>query len=95
MDTANYISAKGYMALLELYNLTSKETIVVNVKKYIKHNNIKFKNRWLCDITGMKIDSINRYFSLTKIHSTYKFRLDHLCMIAIALDVSILDLLKE
>ena len=87
------MSAIDYLKLMELYNGVNKVTIIGNIKKHVTINDIKYSNKWLCDITGMGIDMIRRYMTTCEMHKTKKFQLDQLCKISIALNVSLENLL--
>lgn len=88
------MSAIDYLELMKLYKNTSKNIVIANIKKFITINNIKYSNKWLCTVTGMGIDLIRRYMTISKMHTNQKFQLDQLCKISIALDVHLEDLLK-
>ena len=87
------MNAIEYLELIKLYNEANKSIIIGNIRKHITINNIKYSNKWLCDITGLGIDIVRRYMTTSEMHKNQKFQLDQLCKISIALDIPLGDLL--
>lgn len=86
------MKAIEYLELIKLYSNTDKLIIIANIKKYITINNIKYSNKWLCNITGIGIDMVRRYMTIAKMHESQKFQLDQLCKISIALNIPLENL---
>lgn len=90
--------AAEYIALNEIWNNTSKETLISNVTKYLVN---KFpecdtsiaQQKKIAEITDSKIHTVYAWINLSR--EQVKIPLLKLCVIADAIDIDIMKLLKE
>ena len=90
--------AAEYIALNEIWNNTSKETLISNVTKYLVN---KFpecdtsiaQQKKIAEITDSKIHTVYAWINLSR--EQVKIPLLKLCVIADAIDIDIMKLLEE
>lgn len=90
--------AAEYIALNEIWNNTSKETIVVNVIKYITQvfpecDTSTAQQKRIAEITDSKIHTVYAWINLSR--EQVKIPLLKLCVIADTLNVDIMKLLEK
>ena len=90
--------AAEYIALNEIWNNTSKETIVVNVIKYITQSfpecdTSTAQQKRIAEITDSKIHTVYAWINLSR--EQVKIPLLKLCVIADTLNVDIMKLLEK
>ena len=89
--------AKEYIELTDAWNNTSKETMVNNVlnllcERYPECNTFSGRNRKLEEITNSKKEAVYAWVNLSR--SDVRIPLLKLCMIAVELNVDVMEFLK-
>lgn len=86
---------KDILRLLEAHNRIDKIILAGNINKAIYKKGIhrKGKNQWISEVTGYPVGTVNTWFSRTECRSLNKMPLSAICHIAVALELSIWDLL--
>ncbi len=87
---------KDILRLLETHAEIDKSDLIRNINKAVRSKGIhrKGKNVWISEVTGYPVGTVDGWFSHAECRAFNKISLNAMCRIAIALKVSIWDLLE-
>ena len=82
---------KDMVRFIHLHKKCDKARLIQNINKVMQEKGIKRRNkcRWIAEITGMPIGTVNTWFTTAKCRDKNRIPPDAMCLLALELKVSV------
>lgn len=82
---------KDMVRFIHLHKKSDKARLIQNINKVMQEKGIKRRNkcRWIAEITSVPVGSINTWFTTAKCRDKNRIPPDAMCLLALALKVSV------
>lgn len=82
---------KDLVKFIHLHKKCDKARLIQNMNKVMREKGIKhrYKSRWIAEVTGVPIGTVNTWFTTAKCRDNNRIPPDAMCLLALALKVSV------
>ena len=82
---------KDMVRFIHLHKKCDKARLIQNINKVMQEKGIKRRNkcRWIAEITGVPVGTVNTWFTTAKCHDNNRIPPDAMCLLALALKVPV------
>lgn len=82
---------KDMLRFIRLHKQCDKARLIQNINTVMQEKGIKRRNksRWVAEVTGVPVGSVNTWFTTAKCRNNNRIPPDAMCLLALALEVSV------